>query len=340
MKPMRILTAAGAVLLMTVAAGCGGTLSHVVGTAPDLTPTINSIQQNIGAADEGSAKEAPSTSGSGEQAAGSGQKAAGQKGATPGDAQGAAPEKEDPDLEINHSVLDYTLVDLPTTLRLPRFKSEFRVTHRFVRPLNEGDFGSLAGDFFGLDLGAQIGLEYRFAIVSGGQIGIYRTSDKTIEFFGEYNVLRQSEQVPVAASAWVSVEGTNNFKDQYSPAFGATISRELGEHGSVFLDPIWVNHSNLTETEPVEHNNTFLLGIGARIRVLETLYVVAEASPRVAGYAPGMTPVSFALEKQVGGHVFQLNFSNSIGTTIAQIARGGPEPRNWYLGFNITRKFY
>ncbi len=30
----------------------------------------------------------------------------------------------------------------------------------------------------------------------------------------------------------------------------------------------------------------------------------------------------------------------SIGSTMAQIARGGPEPRNWYLGFNITRKFY
>ncbi len=258
--------------------------------------------------------------------------------ASPGGAQPA--ENEDPDLEINHSVLDYTVIDLPTTLRLPRFKSEFRVTHRFVRPLNQGDFGGLASDFFGLDQGAQIGLEYRFAIVSGGQIGVYRTSDKTIEFFGEYNLLRQSEAAPVAVSAWASAEGTNNFKDSRSPALGASISRELGEHGSVFLDPLWVNNSNPLPSALVDHNNTFLLGVGARIRVLESVYLTGEVSPRVAGYRPGMTPVSFALEKQVGGHVFQLNFSNSIGTTIAQIARGGPEPRKWFLGFNITRKFY
>ena len=31
---------------------------------------------------------------------------------------------------------DFTLVGLPTSLRLPTFKSAFRVTHRFTRPLN------------------------------------------------------------------------------------------------------------------------------------------------------------------------------------------------------------
>jgi hypothetical protein len=41
----------------------------------------------------------------------------------------------------------------------------------------------------------------------------------------------------------------------------------------------------------------------------------------------------------VGGHSFLLNFSNGIGTTMAQVARGGTEA-DWYIGFNITRKFY
>jgi hypothetical protein len=49
---------------------------------------------------------------------------------------------------------------------------------------------------------------------------------------------------------------------------------------------------------------------------------------------------SFAIEKRLGGHVFQLNFSNSFGTTMGQIARGGFNNDNWYLGFNISRKFY
>ena len=67
---------------------------------------------------------------------------------------------------------DFTVVNLPTTLRMPKYKSAFRVTHRFARPLGEGSFGSLAEDFFGLDASAQIGLEFRFGIFPGTQVGI------------------------------------------------------------------------------------------------------------------------------------------------------------------------
>ena len=45
-----------------------------------------------------------------------------------------------------------------------------------------------------------------------------------------------------------------------------------------------------------------------------------------------------AIEKRTGGHTLQLNFTNSFGTTLGQIARGG-SPHDVYLGFNITRKF-
>ena len=71
-------------------------------------------------------------------------------------AQAAAPQ-DDPDLDFRPLEPDFTLVALPTTLRLPRFKSAFRVTHRFLRPLGQGDFGNLLEDFFGLDSGARIG---------------------------------------------------------------------------------------------------------------------------------------------------------------------------------------
>jgi hypothetical protein len=86
----------------------------------------------------------------------------------------------DPDASISPPEPDYTIISLPTALRLPRHGSAFRVTHRFARPL-DGDFGDLAADLFGLDSGAQIGLEYRFGVVRNGQIGFHRTSDKTID---------------------------------------------------------------------------------------------------------------------------------------------------------------
>src|SRR5687767_3814631 len=82
----------------------------------------------------------------------------------------AAP-ADDIDLDPNPSQPDFTLVNLPTTLRLPRMKSAFRVTHRFLRPLGQYDFGSLVEDLFGLDNGAIIGLEYRFGLMTGLQAG-------------------------------------------------------------------------------------------------------------------------------------------------------------------------
>src|SRR6185369_11959404 len=103
---------------------------------------------------------------------------------------------DDPDRDLSVEQPDFTVITLPTTLRVPRFRSAFRVTHRFGRPLGEGDFGDLLGDAFGLDSGAQIGLEYRFGLMRGLQAGLHRTSNKTIEFFSEYNLMQQIGSKP------------------------------------------------------------------------------------------------------------------------------------------------
>jgi hypothetical protein len=234
---------------------------------------------------------------------------------------------------------DFTLISLPTSLRLPQFKSAFRVTHRFARPLTS-DVGGLAGDLFGLDSGAQIGLEYRFGIVPNGEIGIHRSSDKTIEFFGQYGVVRQKANLPLDISALVSVDGTNNFRDRYVPALGAILSRRFGARAALYVEPMWVRHSNVQPLSGAEANDTFMVGLGARLRVRPTVSVVAESAPRVSGFRPGVNHGSVAIEKRAGGHVFQLNVSDSFATTMGQIARGGPSSRNWYLGFNISRKFF
>lgn len=248
--------------------------------------------------------------------------------------------QDDEDRSLNFAQPDFNLAALPTSLRVPLYKSAFRVTHRFARPLGDGDFGDLLSDFFGFDSGAQIGLEYRFGLIRGGQIGVHRTSNRTIEFFSQYDVLLQRNGAPVGVTALATIEGTNNFRDKYSPALGVIISRELGQHGALYAEPIWVNNTNELPSELVDDNDTFLVGLGARARLLTTVYVFVEASPRVAGYDPGVTQISFGVEKRAGGHLFQLNFSNGIGTTLAQVARGGSNNDDWYIGFNISRKFF
>ena len=247
---------------------------------------------------------------------------------------------DDPDRDINVSQPDFTVITLPTTLRVPKMRSAFRLTHRFHRSLRQGDFGDLADSFFGIDNGASVGLEYRFGVMRGLQAGITRTSDRTINLFSQYNVWQQSGSSgkPVGVNLLFSVDGTDNFSDRFSPVLGLAISRELGTHGAVYFDPMWVHNANLFATDG-DDTDTFIAGIGLRLRVLPTLYFVGEIMPR-AGYSPGVNQMSIAVEKRVGGHSFQINFSNGFQITPGQVTRGGTSNDDWYLGFNISRKFF
>jgi hypothetical protein len=241
------------------------------------------------------------------------------------------------DRAVNPSQPDFTIIGLPTTLRVPRFGSAFRVTHRFTRPLGAGDFGDLARDLFGFDASAQIGLEYRFGIMAGTQIGIHRTSDRTIEFFAQHHLIGQGGS-PVGIDIVATAEGTDNFRGSYSPAIGAVISRNLGRRGALYAHPIWINNTNALQADSSD-NSTFIVGLGGRLRVRPTVYLVGEAIPR-SGYTPDSMYASFGIEKRAGGHSFQLNFSNGPGSTLAQLARGGQGSDTWYIGFNISRKFF
>ena len=235
---------------------------------------------------------------------------------------------------------DFTLVSLPTNLRLPAMGSAFRITHRFQRTLGEGDFGDLAGDLFGLDNGATIGIEYRFGVIKNGQVGFHRSSrGKTLEFFGQYGVLRQ-ESSGLDLSIRAGIEGLDNFQESRTPAVSAILSRTVGEWGAFYVQPTWANNTNPLPQDLVDDNDTVTVGVGTRLRIRPTVYVVAEFVPRVAGYDPDVHYGAFGIEKRAGGHTFQLNFSNGFATTPGQIARGGTGSSDWYLGFNISRKFF
>ena len=240
---------------------------------------------------------------------------------------------------VDPSQPDFTLITLPTNLRMPKFASAFRVTHRFTRSLGQGNFGDLLSDAFGVDGGAQVGLEFRFGVWSGTQAGIHRTSDRTIQLFLQHQLLRQKEGMPVTIDALAAIDGTDNFRDSYSPSIGAVISRTFGRHGAAYVTPIWINNTNDLPSDAVDHNNTFAIGLGGRLRVRPTLYLLAEGMPRF-GYTPNKAHLAFAIEKRAGGHSFQINFSNGYGTTLPQVARGGIDYDTWFLGFNISRKFF
>ena len=253
----------------------------------------------------------------------------------PARVQPAAP--ADDDVEVVLAEPDFRVLNLPSTLRLPRHGSGFQLTHRFNGNLRQGDFNGHAGNLFGLDQGAAVGFEYRFGVVRHVQAAVYRTAiDKTFQFYGKYDAVRQGDSMPVSLSAVVSVEGADNFQERYAPAVGVAISRLAADRLAVYATPVWVHN---TAGAVNSDQDTVFVGIGGRVRVGASVYLVGEVAPRVSGYRPDKAAYGFAIEKRTGGHLFQLNVNNGQGTTFGQVARGGFSD-SLYLGFNLARKFF
>jgi hypothetical protein len=265
--------------------------------------------------------------------------------ASPGSASSTAQPADDAGA-LDLAEPDFTVVNIPTTLRLPVHKGSFHLTHRFNGDLTNGSFTDQLSNLFGIDQGATVGFEYRFGVMRNLQAAAYRSSfDRTIQLYGKWDALHQSAggaqggsvlSKLVSISGLVSVEGSDNFQERFAPALGAVFSREIKDRLAVYAAPIWVHN---TAAALNIDRDTFYVGLAARARIRPTIYVTGEFSPRASGYAPGQSEYGFGIEARVGAHVFQLTFTNTSGTTYGQIARGG-NPDALYLGFNLTRKFF
>jgi Membrane bound beta barrel domain (DUF5777) len=265
--------------------------------------------------------------------------------ASPGSASSTAQQADDAGA-LDLAEPDFTVVNIPTTLRLPVHKGNFRLTHRFNGNLRSGSFADQLSSLFGIDQGATIGFEYRFGVMRNLQAAVYRSSfDRTIQFYGKYDWVHQSASGAqgtsvlsklVSISGLASIEGSNNFQERYIPSFGAVVSREIKDRVALYAVPMWVHNSAaILDID----RDTFYVGLGGRARVRPTVYITGEFSPRAAGYAPGQVEYGFGAEIRVGAHVFQATFTNTSGTTFGQIARGG-NPDALYFGFNLSRKFF
>jgi hypothetical protein len=253
----------------------------------------------------------------------------------------AQPQTSDPDSRLDPLQPDFNLAALPTSLRLPVHKMAFRVTHRFSRALGDGDFSDLVSNFFGFDSGARIGLELRYGLLPGTQIGVHRTSERSIEIFGQQSVMKETKDGhPLSLDILATLEGKNNLRGQKMSAVGVIVSRKIAKFAAVYAEPLFVANTNSADGSTGVENSTTMIGLGTRLRIRPAMYLVGEITPRLSGYKPGVNQASFGLEGRAGGHTFQVNFSNGFGTTLSQIATGGVSYDSWYIGFNISRKFF
>ena len=258
--------------------------------------------------------------------------------------QAPAPPSDDDDARLRPVEPDFVTVNLPTTLPLPVHGMNFHLSHRFNEDLRNDSIGTQFSNAFGLDNGANIGLEFRYGVMKHLEAIVQRTSlGKTIQFTGKYDGWHQTASFPVGLSAIVSIEGDNNFHNtdggaqaNFAPALGAVVSRTISDRLALYVTPMWVHN---TGTGSTTNSDTGFVGLGGRARLGKTTYFVLEGAPRIGGLVIGDEQYAFAIEERVGAHVFSLTFSNGAGTSYRQIAHGGV-PEHLNLGFNLTRKFF
>ncbi|KAA6440300.1 hypothetical protein FEM33_06760 [Dyadobacter flavalbus] len=223
---------------------------------------------------------------------------------------------------------------------------DFRISHRFGR-LNSGAY-----QLFGLDQ-ATMRMGFEYGITDRFMVGVGRsTSQKVYDFFGKHKLLQQTTgagNMPVSVTLFggmgiATVNRELEFQDKIYYSAQVLIARKFGERFSLQLSPSYL-HRNRPEIAGDE-KILLAMGIGGRYKLSkrvslngEYFYTAREKNTVTAPYHDSM---SFGVDIETGGHVFQLHFTNSLGMIEKQFI--GETTGSWgkgdiHYGFNISRTF-
>ena len=254
-------------------------------------------------------------------------------------------------------IIDYTTATFKTT-RIINGQSvenvahgvlDFRISHRFGY-INGGAYELWGLDEASMRLGLDYGLSKRWMIGVGRS-----TYQKQYDGFTKFKLLRQStgaQKIPLTISAVGSITYKSlKFEDPTRENYQSSnlyytgqllIGRKFSEGISLQLTPT-VIHYNLVpgSTDP---NDLFSIGVGGRFKISKRVSINAEYYYQLPSYQFLGTQNSIALgfDIETGGHVFQLNLTNSTGMTertFISETTGDFFNGDIHLGFTISRVF-
>lgn len=231
----------------------------------------------------------------------------------------------------------------------PKGALNFVISHHF------GAINSGAYEFFGLDQ-ANIRLGFDYGITDWLAVGIGRSSvRKTFDGSIKAKILRQStgaKKMPVTLTLfantaitslkWEETERTNYFTSRMEYAFQLLLARKFGSRLSLQLMPTMI-HRNFVETIE-DQNDVFAIGAGGRVKVSNRVAVTGEYYYLL----PGKTAddyenvLSFGVDLETGGHVFQLFLTNTSGLVEEQfipMTDGRWLDGDIFISFNVNRTF-
>jgi hypothetical protein len=234
---------------------------------------------------------------------------------------------------------------------MPPGQLDVRISHRFGT-LNTGGY-----NFFGLDQ-SNIHLSLEYGIFNWLMVGVGRGSfEKTFDGFAKFSVFRQStgaREMPVSVSVfssialktlkWTDPTRTNYFSSRLSYVWQVLVARKFNQALSFQLTPTYI-HRNLVATE-LDPNDLYSIGAGGRLKLTKRISLNAEyyymINPKNNFSQQVYNPLTVGVDIETGGHVFQLFFTNSLGTIEKQFI--GETTGQWkkgdiHFGFNISRVF-
>lgn len=229
---------------------------------------------------------------------------------------------------------------------------DFRIDHRFGA-LNTG-----ISNFYGLD-NATTKLALDYGITRWLMVGVGRsTLDKEYDGTIKVKLLRQTtnNSMPISLSyaADMSVISTKPtvtlaagetyyFSNRLSYVHQVLIARKFNDWLSLQLMPTLV-HINLIDSTK-DNNNLYAIGVGGRVKLSKRIAVTGEYYYVANPLSNAHNALSFGIDIETGGHVFQLVLSNSNAMTErAFIASPNQNNGKWsagdiHFGFNISRVF-
>ena len=216
-------------------------------------------------------------------------------------------------------------------------------------------FGSVNGGIktlFGLDI-ANTKIELLYGLSENLQIGFSRESlKKTYALNAKYNITTQSSKLPFTSSLYASYNYNSSLDEDIYPNlsnsdrnlfFGQLLlSKSFSDKISLQLSPSFAR-KGFAETI-FEQENNFILGVASSYRITNRLAFNIEYSANLD--RPEISPfndvLSFGIDIETGGHVFQLLFSNTQtidDVSVMTDAEGSWKDGEIYFGFNILRVF-
>ena len=118
-------------------------------------------------------------------------------------------------------------------------------THRFQQPVRQEDvpIKEEARVLFGLDSFSVSSFGFTYGITDRLYASIYRSPIcqqglcRTIEIGAGYHLLDEAGRSPLALSAYASIEGEDNFTEEYTYNLQAMMARSITKYVNVFFSP-------------------------------------------------------------------------------------------------------